>query len=100
MITGTLTKVEIPAMVKPGAVIQLTVAYTAQNPGAVFWSTCIMSKVGTDIKIVSTTKEVGANGGGEHSYNLQNMPGAPTTVTIKLFGHNDAGHIWTISDWK
>lgn len=101
-ITGSFTKVEIPASLKPGATIPLRVGYTASNPGALYWSTCIMAKVGTaPVIIVGTTKEIAATGGGfEHSYNLGKMPNEKTTIRLRLLGHDEAGHVWTISDWR
>jgi len=104
MITGSFTKVEIPAMVKPGATIPLRVAYVASNPGANYWSTCIMAKVGIGgaetMKIVSTTRELGQEGGGEHTYNLGSMPNERITIQLRLLGHDEAGHQWVLTDWR
>ncbi len=103
-ITGSFTKVEIPAQIKPGATIQLRVAYKASNPGAIYWSTSIMAKTGIGgpetMKIVSTTRELGQEGGGEHSYNLGSMPNERITIKLRLLGHDEAGHQWAITDWR
>lgn len=105
MITGSFTNVEIPASVRPGQQIVLRVNYTAKNPGALYWSTCIMAKVGTSpVKIVVTTKEIAETGGGwagaGHQYNLGTMPNERTTIRLRLLGHDEAGHVWTAADWR
>ncbi len=97
---GSFTKVEMPAEVKVGDKIPLRVGYTALNPGALYWSTAIMAKMGTGPPmIVSTTREIGQEGGGEHSYSLMVMPTTKQTITVRLFGHDDAGHQWSGVDW-
>lgn len=108
MITGKFTNVELPASVKPGQQIVLRVNYEAKNPGALYWSTCIMAKVGIGgpetMKIVVTTKEVGETGGqwagAGHQYNLGVMPNERTRIHLRLLAHDDAGHSWTLLDWR
>lgn len=101
MITGSFTKVEIPSSLRPGATIPIRVGYRASNPGAIIWATCIMAKVGTSPpRIVSTTNELGQEGGGEHSYNLGTMPNERTTIRLRLLGHDEVKHVWTGADWR
>ena len=103
MITGEFTTFELPEKLEAGQQIKWKMNYKALNPGANFWSTCVMAKVGNEVRVVFTTKEIGQEGGSgswDKDYNLGAMPAAKTTVQIKLFGHNDAGYSWGTKDWR
>ena len=109
-ITGKFTNVEIPESVKPGTQIPLTVNYEALNPGALYWSSCIMAKVTLagappyPTKLVVITKEVAQTGGKwampGHKFNLGTMPNERVSIKLRLLGHDDAGHKWTTADWR
>jgi Cys-rich repeat protein len=94
---GSLTKVSIPK-VAAGEQIKATIGYSATNPGAYYWKTFIIAAAGTYIqKEVSATREIGQEGGGEHTYSLGVMPDKKIALGIYLFAHDDAGYDW---DWN
>ena len=102
MIIGQF-RIEVPCKLSAREKIKAVVDYKASYPGALYWSTCIMVKLGRPpyeiIKIVTSTRELGDEGGGEHTYTIANMPNGDGYLEFRLFGHNDAGHHWIVEDW-
>ena len=103
MITGQITSFQLPTKLVAGENINLKIAYKAYNPDKLSWKTAILAKIGEEIRVVSETSEFGHEGGSGtagHDYNIGRMPGKSVTITVKLFGHNDAGYKWGTKDWR